>query len=367
MNLIIIAHPDDEAFWFSSILLRSDCEVILVTCGDTKKRKEGRKKEFEKSMKLFGVKKYTILSHKDKPGRLDIKNLEEDLRKFSNKNYDEIYTHGIYGDTYNHPHHQDVCYTVHKVFQNRKVYSTSWNLFPDKVNLLEKEEYILKKYVIGTIYEIEYEKLQDAYEISSIEKFIQLDFEEIDVFYWSCANFGDHHDYLSKYKDFWGFTSSPYEIERHDLIINLIKNIPCKKILEIGACEGVLSKKLSGVYKVSCMEKNPKYKKILKQKGFLVLENPKYSDYDLVIFAQVFEYIKNEEEYLSKIDSNYILIDITPSKKRKRRIKKFLSDKYKLICEDYLSPRWEPMYIGGKKKKLEIYRMGSNAMLFEKK
>ena len=141
MNLIIIAHPDDEALWFSSILLRSDCEVILVTCGDTKKRHEERKKDFEKSMKLFGVNKYTILSHKDKLGRLSLEKLRADLKKFSNKKYDGIYTHGIYGETYNHPHHQDVSYIVHEIFNKQGVYSISWNLFPDKVNLLKKEEY----------------------------------------------------------------------------------------------------------------------------------------------------------------------------------------------------------------------------------
>lgn len=368
MDLIIIAHPDDEALWFSSVLLRRDCEVILVTCGDIKRRYEERKKDFEKSMKLFGVNKYTILFHNDKSGRLNLEKLRVDLKKFSNKKYEAIYTHGIYGETYNHPHHQDVSYIVHEIFDNQKVYSVSWNLFPDKVNLLEKEEYNFKRYVMGTIYETEYEKLQDAYEISPIEKFIELTFEEVEVYYWACANFGDHHDYLSKYKDFWGFSSSPYEIERHNLILNLIKKIPCNKILEVGAYDGALTKKLSENYNVDCIEKSPIYKKILKQKGFFLCEDePIYSDYDLVLFAQVLEYMENWEEYLSKVNSNYILIDIIPSKKRMQKIKKILLKKYNLFCEDYLLPLWEPMYINAKKKKLNIYRMGSNVILFKKK
>lgn len=369
MNLIIIAHPDDETLWFSSVLLRNDCEVILVTCGNSKdrKREEERKNEFKKAMKLFGISNYTILWHEDTENRLNLSKLEKDLKKFSKKNYKEIYTHGPYGETYNHQHHQDVSYVVHKVFKNQEIYSTAWNLHPNKINVLEKDEYFFKKYVIGTIYEKEYETLQDAYEISAVEKFVQLEFEEVDVYYWSCANFGDNHDYLSKYKDFWGFTSSPYEIERHDLIIDIINKIPCKKILEIGACEGVLTAKLSINYQVDCVERCMKYRTILKEKGFSVLHNPRYSNYDLTILAQVLEYIPNYEKYLKEINSRFILIDMIPSINRKRIIESALSDKYSLIHEAYLVPRWEPMYIDGRKKKLEIYRMGSNVLLFKKK
>jgi LmbE family N-acetylglucosaminyl deacetylase len=368
MNLIIIAHPDDETLWFSSILLRNNCEVVLVTCGDSKdkKRREERRREFEKTMKLFSIKKYTILWHEDTENRLNLSKLEIDLRKFLGNNYEKIYTHGPYGETYNHQHHQDVSYVVHKIFKNQKVCSAAWNLFPDEINVLEKDEYILKKYIIGTIYEKEYEKLQDAYEISAIEKFIQLDFDEVDVYYWSCANFGDNHDYLSKYKDFWGFTSSPYEIERHDLIIDIIKKIPCKKILEIGAYEGVLTDKLSVNYQVDCVEKCAKYKKTLKEKGFSVIDSQNYADYDLVLLAQVLEYMPDYKKYLEKMNSKFILIDIIPSIERRKIIESVLSDRYTLIYETNLAPKWEPMYIGSKKKKLEIYRMGSNVLLFKK-
>lgn len=369
MNLIIIAHPDDETLWFSSVLSRNNCEVILVTCGNSEdiKRKKERENEFKKSMRLFNVDNYTILWHEDTKNRLNLSMLENDLRKFARKNYKEIYTHNPYGETHNHQHHQDVSYVVHKVFKNKKVYSTAWNLSPDKVNVLEKDEYILKKNIMGTIYEKEYEILQDAYEISAVEKFVQLEFEEVDVYYWSCANFGDHHEYLSKYRDFWGFTASPYEIERHDLILNMVNKIPCKMILEVGACEGVFTEKLFANYKVDCMEKCSKYRTILKEKGFRVLDNPSYSDYDLTILAQVLEYIPNQAKYLKKINSKFILIDIIPSQKKRGIIESVLLDKYNFIDEAYLAPRWEPMYINGKKKKLEIYRMGSNVLLFKKK
>ncbi len=363
-SLIVVAHPDDEVLWFSSILLRDKCDVICVTCGRDKYDREIRRNAFEKSMNILGIDSYDMLFYPDKKQRLDTKKLIKYFENLPKDEYSKVYTHGPYGETYENPHHQDVCYSVHTQFNNP--FSISWNLYPDIINELDQEEYRIKKYLLGTVYSREYKLLKDAYEISNVEKFVRLSKESIEIYYFGISNFGDNHEFLGrKYPDFWGFKNSPYELERHQMIFDLTKSVPHNNIIEFGSCEGVLTERLNQIGNIFCVEKAPIYKERLKNKGFKLIDNPKTEQYDISIISAFLEYLPNPGKFLKSIKSNYLLVDVILNSGLDNKLKNILNE-YLIIDEKIIRPRWENIFYGDKKDKLEVYRMGSHGYLFKR-
>lgn len=364
-SCVITAHPDDEILWFSSILFRENPDVICVTCGRDNNDHIYRKESFKKTMNILDIKNYEILCFPDTNKRLDLSKLEKSLNSFRKEEYDKVYTHGPFGETHNNIHHQDVSYIVNKVFKN--VYSIAWNLYPDISNFLSKEEFTLKKYLFGTIYSEEYKLLCDSFEISPVENFINLSRESTEIFYYGIANFGDNHELLGKkYKDFWGFEYSPYEIERHESILSLVKMLEPKNIIEYGACEGLLTKKLSSYFPIECTEKAPTYRQRLIEKGFNVVDNPNSSNYSLSIVAAFLEYLDRPEEFLNQIKSKNLLVDVILNSNLDLKLEGILNN-YREIDNVIVNSRWEKMYNGNKKEKMEVYKLGSHIHLFEKK
>lgn len=363
-DLIVIAHPDDEIIWFSSILFRNNPDIICVTGGRDENDKNYRLDSFINAMNILGIKNYYFLDFPDSNQRLDIVELEKALNPFVSQAQRNVYTHGPYGEIFNHIHHQDVSYIVHKLF--KKVYSVAWNIFPDIVNTFSIQEYDLKKYLLGTIYSREYAILYDSYRITSSEEFVELDFQSIEVYYWAIANFGDHHELLSEnHKDFWGFADSPYELERHAAIVVLAKKTSAQNILEFAACEGILTDLLSDFAKVDCTEKANKYKNILLSKGYSVVDNPQTINYDLSILASFLEYLDDPNIFLQNMESRYLIIDVILDSKLDFQMETILEN-YKKIEEFFIEGRWERMFHDSSKAKLPVYKLGSHCALYEK-
>lgn len=364
-SLVVVAHPDDETLWFSSVLLRGRPDVVCVTSGRDKEDRKYRKKAFKHVMKIMGIENYEFLDHPDQRKRLDLIKLEKDLNKFTSERYDRVFSHGPFGETYNHLHHQDVSYIVNMLFGN--VFSTAWNIFPDQVNMLTREEFNLKKYLLGTVYAKEYDLLMDAYELSSVEKFVNLSKAAIEIYYWGIGNFGDNHERLGmKYEDFWGFKNSPYEIDRHAAIVSLAKKSHARRIIEYGACEGVLTRKLSSFARVDCVEKASVYQKRLKNAGFRVIAKPDTSSYDLAVIAAFLEYLENPKAFLRDVRSEHLIVDVILDSQLDKGLNQILS-KYQQISERTVKPRWERMYHGNIKERMEVYKLGAHCRLYQRK
>lgn len=163
-NVLIVAHPDDEVLFFSSILesFAQEVHVICVTDGNADGRGVQRKEEFKRALNEFGVNSFQMLDLPDAYNEnIPQERLEENLRTIL-KNVDgHVFTHGPFGD-YGHPHHIQVAYTVHKLVDKNKIFTpnvleftNAHTFIPDK-DLESVWERKLK--VFTEVYALEYER-----------------------------------------------------------------------------------------------------------------------------------------------------------------------------------------------------------------
>ena len=361
--LVVVAHPDDEVLWFFSTLLRNNCDVVCVTNGRDDQDRAHREPAFRKSMSILGVESYWNLNYPDGSARLDVLQLASDLRRFSDRGYDLVFTHSPFGETFEHSHHQDVCYAVHQTFEN--VRSVAWNAYPEIVNVLTSSEYALKKYLLGTVYHNEYRNLKRTYPVLAVETFVEHSREAVDIFYWSIAVSGDNHERLAKYDDFWGFQSSVYERERHKAILDFVAPTRPRAILEYGSCEGVLTRNLALIAETHCVETAPTYVARLAAQGFKVIQSPKSEDYDTAVVASFLGYLDSPRQFLSSLRSEYLVVQVSLGSELDNDMPSLLSH-YQLSSQSVVRPRWENLVWGGKSENLPIFRVGAQVYLFRR-
>ena len=184
-QLLVVAHPDDEAIFFSSLLLkRRDLpwKVICVTDGNADGQGLERRQQWLESMQAF---KITDHEHWDFPDifaeRLDISALKSRLMTLNPPTI--AYTHGILGE-YGHPHHQDVSYAVHSVFgEIIPVYSCAYNCHSDFAYCLSKEEFSLKLSTLWQIYGSQFSRFAHKLPATEYEGFHRVSSEETDCLY----------------------------------------------------------------------------------------------------------------------------------------------------------------------------------------
>lgn len=179
MNLLVIAHPDDETLFFSSILSK-DTKVICVTDANADGRGSEREKEFQKAIQEYQAQGEMWDFPDIYDQRLDLTRLESKLKNLGE--FDKIYTHGPIGE-YGHPHHQDVCMAVFNVYSEEKILVPAFNAYPDINNLLTQDEFDKKKKVLAKIYGKETNRFLNLINITSTESFMQVSLAEVQTLY----------------------------------------------------------------------------------------------------------------------------------------------------------------------------------------
>lgn len=183
-NLIVVAHPDDETLYFSSILQdkKTPCHVLCMTDGNADGHGDRRKQEFIEALSVQGCESWSW------GGLADIyeqRLQEEEVEKvFDTLTYQPsaIFTHGVVGE-YMHPHHQDVSYFVHKYWIDKPIYSVSYNTYPEKIMTLSSEQYRAKCKALIKTYGLETQRFLNFLPGNAIEQFCQLEWEEVEEVY----------------------------------------------------------------------------------------------------------------------------------------------------------------------------------------
>lgn len=118
--LVVVAHPDDETIWMGGTILKNREEwdltiVCLCRGGDV-----DRSPKFKKVCEMFGAK--CFISDLDDAEDGDYKKISEReiierIKKFADKDYDIVFTHGVNGE-YGHVRHIEVHNSVEKMIKD---------------------------------------------------------------------------------------------------------------------------------------------------------------------------------------------------------------------------------------------------------
>ena len=177
INLMIVAHPDDETLWGGAHLIEDNYYVVCVTCGNVLYRDE----EFKKIMMLTGN-DFEFLGYPDLVNGYisDWKNYSDSITKdlkriIDSRDWNIIVTHNPDGE-YGHFHHKKVSSMVtalaskNKLYYFGKYYSKEY--IPDLVKLKE-EVYQEKMNDLIAVYQSQPLAIQKHYHMLPYENFIQ--------------------------------------------------------------------------------------------------------------------------------------------------------------------------------------------------
>lgn len=184
-NLIVVAHPDDETLFFTSLLLQKKEKpwtVICTTDANADGKGRERRRQFEMAMQKLAVEQFHWLGLPDiYEKRLDLDTLRHQLAALAPPS--EVYTHCPLGE-YMHPHHQDVSYVVHELWAAQiPVYSVAYNCFPDLRLQLTRDQYRLKCQILSEIYGSETIRFINLLPSTSCEGFVRIAVDEVRAVY----------------------------------------------------------------------------------------------------------------------------------------------------------------------------------------
>jgi LmbE family N-acetylglucosaminyl deacetylase len=225
INLLCVAHPDDETIFFAGLLLaahkelsrsidqvrRNEAKASQIKSSQASRGKERgtgrglrssasaisnrwkvicfttdgsqkRKRQFTKACALLGVEEVLWWEYQDiYSKRLPLEAMISRLQALATPKV--VFTHGIVGE-YGHPHHQDVSLAVHEAFDERaRVYSSAYNCYPDFSVHLTKNEFEKKAKILTRIYGSETTRFLNVLPATSTEGFCKLDLSEVRAVY----------------------------------------------------------------------------------------------------------------------------------------------------------------------------------------
>ncbi len=126
--LVIVAHPDDETIWMGGTLL-SNCNnwdiTIISLC---RKNDKDRAPKFKKVCKLLKAKCFMSDLEDEQLNDISTEEVINHIKKYANKNYDIIFTHGKNGE-YGHKRHIDIHKAVIKMLKKKEISADSSSFF----------------------------------------------------------------------------------------------------------------------------------------------------------------------------------------------------------------------------------------------
>ena len=105
--LVIVAHPDDETIWMGGTLLSNVNNWDLTIISLCRRGDKDRAPKFKKVCRIFKAKCFMSDLEDEKLNDISTSEVIKLIKKYSNKAYDYIFTHGKNGE-YGHKRHIDV-------------------------------------------------------------------------------------------------------------------------------------------------------------------------------------------------------------------------------------------------------------------
>jgi hypothetical protein len=365
-HLVLVAHPSDETFAFSSVCAGAD--VVSATDGGW----AGFAEAFRRACDQLGAKRAIVLSLPDiHPGRLPIEVLVSRLTALGS--YRRVYTHSPL-DRYSQ--HRDVALAASQSFD--EVWVRSDGGFAAEAHVLSESAFKQKLDMINGIYTHRITALAGddqrcGAEVLGVEAYAPARFAEV-VRAFTYAS----QEICPDVPDIWAFETSPYERERYDqtcaLLAHVCRDVSPASILEIGACEGAMTRRLRTLFpaaKIRAVEANPVFAHRLREAvghdpdteiiEASLLDVPLSAD--LVLLAEVLYFVPEHlEDILAGVRAQYVLTSYFGT--FDERISLCLQRYgWRNIYSAQVLPRFEP--VDGRTGMLVVQRPGAHICLWK--
>jgi hypothetical protein len=359
-HLVLVAHPGDETFAFSSVCAGADL-VSATDGGDA-----GQVEAFRQACEQLGATRSTVLSLSDlQPGRLPIELLVSRLAALGP--YQRVYTHS---PLEKYAPHRDVALAASQCFD--EVWVRAEAGFAADVHVLSRAAFAQKVALVNRLYTQQIIALASddrccGAELTGVEAFAPVRFPEV------VRAFGyASREIRADIPDPWAFHTSPYERERYDqtcaLLACISRDATPMSILEIGACEGAMTRRLRALFpsaKLRAVEANPFFARRLRE---AVGDDPATTvveaslldvplSADVILLAEVLYFVAERlSEIMAKVQGRYVLTsyETTFDTRVSRCLRRYGWD---CMLSAQVLPRFEP--VDGGTSALIVRRPGS--------